>query len=37
MTLQWHRIVPHSSEGQGLDGHAEPLPEQPLDTVWLDE
>ena len=28
MTLQWHRIVPHSSKVQGLDGHAEPLPQQ---------
>ena len=28
MTLQWHRIIPHSRQGEGLDDHAEPLPEQ---------
>ena len=27
-TLQWHRIIPHSAKVQGLDDHAEPLPEQ---------
>ena len=28
-TLQWHRIVPHLAKVQGLDDHAQPLPEQP--------
>ena len=28
MTLQWHRIIPHSCEVARLDHHAEPLPQQ---------
>ena len=28
MTLQWHRIIPHSAKGERLDRHAEPLPQQ---------
>ena len=28
-TLQWHRIIPHLRQGEGLDDHPESLPEQP--------
>ena len=28
MTLQWHRIIPHSAKVKGWTDHAEPLPEQ---------
>ena len=37
MTLQWHRIIPHSAKVQGWKITPSHYLNQQLDTVWLSE
>jgi peptide/nickel transport system substrate-binding protein len=37
MTLQWHRIIPHSAKMKGWTVTPSHYLNQTLDTVWLDQ